>query len=129
MNLLGREQGSVKKKDLKSISHLRKKILSKNLRKSLWKFYIEKNIEIIQNGGWHFNNFYNLETISQKLKVFPHKEFSKDKYSNVKEIQSRINNLEDLFGRGHKYEKVPIDASFPKYIINNQSLFKDYILE
>jgi len=118
-----------KKKDLKSISHLRKKILSKNLRKSLWKFYIEKNIEIIQNGGWHFNNFYNLETISQKLKVFPHKEFSKDKYSNVKEIQSRINNLEDLYGRGHKYEKVPIDASFPKYIINNQNLFKDYILE
>ena len=36
-----------KKKNLKSIFHLRKKILSKNLKKSFWKFYIEKDIQLI----------------------------------------------------------------------------------
>ena len=117
-----------KKKDLKSIFHLRKKIASRNLKKAFWKFYIEKNIEILLDGGWHFNNLYNLETISQKLKVFPHKEYSMAYFSDVKKIKKRINNLEDLFDRGHKYQKVLLDKSFPKYILENKELFKDFIL-
>tara|TARA_Y100000816_G_C26030122_1_gene539235 strand:+ start:266 stop:1069 length:804 start_codon:yes stop_codon:yes gene_type:complete len=117
-----------KKKNLKSIFHLRKKILSKNLKKSFWKFYIEKNIQLISKGGWHFNNLYDLETISQKLKVFPHKEFSSKNYSDKEIVKKKINNLEDLFDRGHKYEKVVLDESYPSYILNNQNLFKDFIL-
>ena len=117
-----------KKKDLRSFFHLRKKILSKNLRKPFWKFYIEKDIEIISQGGWHFNNLYNLETISQKLKVFPHKEFSSDYYSDIKNIKRKIDNLEDLFERGHKYEKVLLDSSYPQYILENLNLFEDYII-
>ncbi len=116
-----------KKKYFKSIFHLRKKILSKNLNKPFWKFYIEKDIDLIDNGGWHFNNLYNLNTISQKLKVFPHKEFSGSKYSDIENIKKKIKNLEDLFGRGHKYEKVKLDKNYPKYILDNLDLFKDYI--
>tara|TARA_Y100001970_G_scaffold22863_1_gene26532 strand:+ start:931 stop:1743 length:813 start_codon:yes stop_codon:yes gene_type:complete len=117
-----------KKKNLQSIFHLRKKILSKNLKKSFWKFYIEKDIQLISEGGWHFNNLYDPKTISQKLKVFPHKEFSANLYTDIKNINKKINNLEDLFNRGHKYEKVSIDSSYPKYILDNLSLFNDYIL-
>ncbi len=115
-------------KNLKSIFHLRKKILSKNLKKPFWKFYIEKDIQLISDGGWHFNNLYNLDTISQKLRVFPHKEFSSKDYSDREIIKKKINNLEDLFGRGHKYEKVNLDNSYPSYILNNLDLFKDYII-
>ena len=39
------------KKNLKSFDYLRQKILKKNLKKSFLKFYIEKNIQLIQNGG------------------------------------------------------------------------------
>jgi beta-1,4-mannosyl-glycoprotein beta-1,4-N-acetylglucosaminyltransferase len=59
-----------KKKNLKSIFHLRKKILLKNIKKSFWKFYKEKDITIFENGGWHFNNLYDIETLSNKLKTF-----------------------------------------------------------
>ena len=117
-----------KKKNLKSIFHLRKKILSKNLQKSFWKFYIEKDIFIYQDGGWHFNNLYNLETLSNKLKVSPHKEYSLEKYSNPDIINKKINNLEDLYERGHKYEKINLNSSYPEYILNNKILFKDFIL-
>jgi beta-1,4-mannosyl-glycoprotein beta-1,4-N-acetylglucosaminyltransferase len=117
-----------KKKNLKSIFHLRKKIVSKNLKKPFWKFYIEKDIELISDGGWHFNNFYNLETISKKLKAFPHKEFSDDNYSSLENIKKKIDNLEDLFDRGHKYEKVSLDSSYPKYILENLDLFKNFII-
>ena len=70
-----------KKKNLKSFYHLRKKIVKKNLLKPFWKIYLEKNIEILGNGGWHFNNLYSVETISKKLKAAPHQEFNSDKLS------------------------------------------------
>ena len=117
-----------KKKNLKSIFHLRKKILSKNLKKSFWKFYIEKDIQLISEGGWHFNNLYDLKTISQKLKVFPHKEFSSKNYSDIEIVKKKIDNLEDLFNRGHKYEKISLDDTYPSYILDNQNLFRDFIL-
>ena len=117
-----------KKKDLKTINKLRKKILSKNLKKSFWKFYIEKDIEIYEDGGWHFNNLYNLETISEKLKAFPHKEFSSPKFTDHSVIKEKILKNQDLFERGHVYEKVELDDTYPEYIIKNKDKFKDYIL-
>jgi hypothetical protein len=34
----------------------------------------------------------------------------------------------DLFERGHKYEKVYLDDSFPKYLIDNLDKYKEFIL-
>ncbi len=117
-----------KRKDLKSINFLRKKILKKNLKKPFWKFNIEKSIQIIENGGWHFNNFYNPEKISRKLKTFQHVEYSTEEFSSIDNINKKINNLEDLFGRNHKYDKVNIDNKYPDFILKNLNLFKEYIL-
>ena len=116
------------KKFLKSFTFLRKKIVKRNVFKPFWRVDIEKNIEIIENGGWHFNNLYNIETISKKIKIFPHSEFHSDEYTNLEKIKVRIDNLEDLFGRGHVYEKVSLDKNYPQYILENLKLFKDYII-
>ena len=35
----------------------------------------------------------------------------------------------DLFGRGHIYEKVEIDNTFPEYLINNQNKFNKFIIK
>jgi len=117
-----------KKKYLKSFTHLRKKICTENLKKSFWKFHYEKNIEIIDNGGWHFNNLYDPQIISKKLKTFQHTEFAKEFYSSVDVIKNKILNLEDLFGRNHKYERVEIDSGYPKYIRDNINKFKKFII-
>ena len=116
------------KKNLKSFYFLRKKIVKKNLVKPFWKFHLEKNIQIIGNGGWHFNNLYSVENISKKLKAAPHQEFSSDKFSSEKAIKDNISKLQDLYGRNHKYKKVPIDDSYPKFFQENSDKFKDYIL-
>ena len=116
-----------KKKDLKSFTHLRKKIIAKNLDKSFLKFFIEKDVQLIQNGGWHFNNLYSPEIISKKLKTFQHTEFNKEKYSNTEVIKKKFLNLQDLFGRNHKYIKIKIDNSYPEFIRSNLNLFKDFI--
>ncbi len=116
------------KKDLKSFSFLRKKVLVKNLKKNFFrKLFLEKNIDLIQNGGWHFNNLNKPAVISKKLKSFAHSEFSRKKFSSIKIIKKKIKMHIDLFNRGHIYKLVKIDNTYPKFITNNLKLFKNYI--
>ena len=79
-----------KKKNLKSIDYLRQKILTKNLKYPFWRIDKEKNIQIIHNGGWHFNNILSPKQISLKLKSFAHTEFSNKKFSSLKVIKYKI---------------------------------------
>ena len=117
-----------KKKNLKSIVYLRQKILVKNLDYSFLRFDKEKNIQIFKDGGWHFNYLLKPEAISNKLKTFAHTEFNVEKYTNIEKINYNIDNLNDLFQRGHKFQKVEIDENFPKYILENKEKFKDWII-
>ena len=115
---------------MKSITYLRKKIRLENLKKAFWKFQYEKNIEIIHDGGWHFNNLYHPETIKRKLLNIQN--VDKDLinvYTNTNIIEKKIRDLEDLFKRNHKYEKINIDDKFPDYIRNNKEIFKNFILD
>ena len=117
-----------KRKDLQSFTHLRKKIVKKNLEKSFWKFYLEKNIEILDEGGWHFNNLYTVEKISQKIKASPHQEFNDHKFYDEKTINNKITQLKDLYGRNHQYKKVVIDDTYPNFFLENLNKLDDYIL-
>ena len=117
-----------KKKNLNSIDFMRQKVKAKNLKYKFYRFDKEKNIEIFQNAGWHFNNLMSPEDISLKLKTFAHSEFSDEKFSSVKIIKDKINRKVDLFNRGHTYKIVELNKNFPKYILNNIDNFKDYIV-
>ena len=116
------------KKNLKSIDFMRQKVKSKNLRYKFYRFDKEKNIEIFRNAGWHFNNVMSPESISLKLKSFAHSEFSESKFSDINIIKNKIENKIDLFERGHKYEKIILDNTFPKYLIDNYEKYKSFIL-
>ena len=117
-----------KKKNLRSIDFMRQKVLKKNLKYNFLRIDKEKNIQVFPNAGWHFTDVMTVDQISQKLKTFAHVEFSKEKFSSTKLIKDKIDNLEDLFGRGHKYEVVELNNQFPKYILENKIKFKDYII-
>ncbi len=118
-----------KKKNLKSIDFMRQKVVSKNLSYSFFRIDKEKNIQIFNNGGWHFNNILNPEQISLKLRTFAHSEFASKKFSSPEIIKKKIEQKKDLFERGHTYEKVEIDKTFPEYLINNQDKYSNWILE
>ena len=117
-----------KMKNLKSIDYMRQKILSKNMLTPFWKIFKNKSIELIENGGWHFNSLLTPEEISIKLKTFAHKEFASSEFSDVNIIKENILSLKDLFKRNHNYNKVELDNSFPDYIIKNKSYLKNWIL-
>ena len=116
-----------KKKNLKSIDYLRQKIKSKNLKYSFLRLDKEKNIELFENGGWHFNNVLTPKKISLKLKTFAHSEFSGEEFSNVETIQNKIDKKIDLFNRGHNYKVIEFDEKFPKYLLKNINQYKDWI--
>ena len=117
-----------KKKDLKSIDFMREKIKRKNLRYKFYRIDKEKNIEIFENGGWHFNNLMSPESISKKLKTFAHSEYSGDEFSSIDIIKNKIEQKIDLFNRGEKYNYVKLDNTFPEYLLKNIKKYENFIL-
>jgi beta-1,4-mannosyl-glycoprotein beta-1,4-N-acetylglucosaminyltransferase len=117
-----------KKKNLKSIDFMRQKVKSKNLNYNFLRFDKEKNIQIFDNAGWHFNNILEPKEISIKLKTFAHSEFSDDKFASINIIENNIKDKMDLFKRGHIYKKVEIDDTFPNYLKDNLIKFDKFIL-
>ena len=107
---------------------MREKVRGKNLKYKFYRIDKEKNIEIFENGGWHFNNLMQPEDISKKLKTYAHIEFSGNKFSSIEVISEKIEKKIDLFNRGEKYKKIKIDDTFPEYLINNLDKYKKYIV-
>ena len=108
---------------------MRQKIRSKNLNYSFFRFDKEKSVQIFNDAGWHFNNILTSEEISLKLKTFAHSEFADEKYSSPTIIKKNIEKKIDLFGRGHVYQKVEIDHTFPEYLKKNEDKFKKFIID
>ena len=86
------------------------------------------NIQIFENAGWHFNNILSAEEISLKLRTYAHSEFAGEKFSSADIIKEKIKNRTDLFNRGHQYQKIEIDKTYPNYLIKNQEKFKNFII-
>ena len=87
-----------------------------------------KNLQIIENGGWHFSYLQKAENISKKIKSFSHGEFNKDHIINEENIKTKIEKGEDIFEREHKIKKIEMDSSFPEYILKNKDKLKDWIV-
>jgi beta-1,4-mannosyl-glycoprotein beta-1,4-N-acetylglucosaminyltransferase len=113
------------KKNLKSPQQLRNLKFKKY---PFWRIDKPRNLQIIENGGWHFAYLQNPENISKKIKSFAHAEFNKADFSNLKNIEEKIKKGQDIFDREISYKKVPIDESFPQYILDNKEKFKDWII-
>ena len=115
----------IKKKYIKSPQWLRN---IKTAKPSFWKFYKPRQPQLIYDGGWHFSFLKNPKGISKKIQSYSHSEYNKSIYTDEKKIAERINNRIDIFDRNFKYEKVDIDDTFPKYILENINKYKDWII-
>ena len=112
------------KKNLKSPQWLRNLKFKKY---PFWRIDKPKNIQIIQNGGWHFAYLQSVENISKKIKSFAHGEVNKRHLADETKIKNRIEKGEDVFERGFKIKKIKIDETFPDYIRQNQDILKNWI--
>ena len=114
--------------------HRLQKILAKNSKYPFWRIDKERNVELIKDGGWHFNYLLTPEQISKKLKSLAATEWdfgenlTKDEFFSIKNIEDKIMNQRDLFNRKHNYKKVKIDYTFPRYILQNLDKLKEWII-
>lgn len=81
-------------------------------------------VPLIQDGGWEFTSVGSAEHIANKLKNYSHAELDIPEYTDVSNLQRRINNLDDMFDRNIQHERVEIDDSFPEEIKNNREYYK-----
>ena len=89
----------------------------------------KKKFNIIEDGGWHFTYIKTLSDIKKKIKSFAHTEFNKDKYLDDVYLKQKINNCEDLFERGFKYNKIDVNQkNLPSYLVDNINKYSSWLL-
>lgn len=129
INLLNITEGNwagtkiCKKKYLKSPQWLRN---IKAKKKPFWKIF-NKEIQLINDGGWHFSFLKDPSSIRNKIVSYSHQEYNKEEFTDINLIKQKITLGEDLFNRNIKYEKVEVDQSFPNYITENKEKFKKWM--
>ena len=101
----------------------------KNKYSPFWKFWKEKSIDLLQDGGWHFTYLMDYKKIAEKIQSSEHSEFNKKEFTDVSKIKERVENLIDPFDRNYKLKKININETFPPDIVKNKHLYKDWILD
>ena len=113
-----------KKRYLKSPQWLRE---VKATKRPFYKFYKPQFDIFIDNGGWHFSSMKSAENIYKKLNSFAEQQYNNEKFKNISVIEKKLKDRVDLFDRGYKYNTVDIDNSYPKFIVQNKNMLKEFI--
>ncbi len=79
---------------------------------------------IIQDGGWHFSFQGGKESVKKKIESYCHIDLNTDEIKNS--IADNMEKGVDPFFRG-KLTKVPVDNTFPKYLLDNLDKYQHLI--
>ena len=74
---------------------------------------------LIENAGHHFSYLGDEKFIANKLRSFSHQEYNTPEYTNEGYIKKCIESGKSIWGEG-QFKFVPLDETFPKYILENQ---------
>ena len=98
----------------------------------------QRNLQVVDNGGWHFTNLMTAEDIYKKLSNFGHHNEFDVSGVTIRDIQkcidTRIVNYDhqadktekEKYGACYKLEVVK-DNLLPKYLIENKEKYKNWI--
>ena len=95
------------------------------------------DLEIIENGGWHFTNIKSPENIDYKMKNFLHHLEYEESGINLNDIKKSISEKKIIYdyfadkraskiNNGGKLEKLNF-TELPEYIIINKDKYKEWI--
>ena len=79
----------------------------------------------IEHGGWHWSFFGDADNFRLKIQSYEHTENNTESVRESAEDQ--IKNGLDPFGRSFPITIVPLDDSYPEYVLNNQEKYSEYI--
>ena len=129
-----------KKKVLKSLSWLKNIKLKKYPFWRIDTYFSETrqiNLNIIEDGGWHFTNIMSPENMYEKFLNFGHHDEFKLSGLTINNIRDKINNREMFYDHfadksstnkwksNHKLKTVDLN-NLPKYLSDNKEKYKDW---
>lgn len=83
----------------------------------------------IYDAGWHFTSMGGPKNVLKKIQSFAHNEYRDSGVAYTERgISDAIKEGTDVFGRiGYVVEKVELNDTFPKYLLENKDKFKNLI--
>ena len=84
-----------------------------------------QNAHRIEDAGWHFSFFGNAEDFKLKLASYEHTENNTDQVTST--ASEKIEQGLDPLGRTNKLVTVPLDDSYPEYVLENQDKYAEFI--
>ena len=79
-----------------------------------WRIDKERNIQIIENGGWHFSYLLTPQEIEKKFKSLAETSWDNEKFSNLDIIKQK--NIENIKNLGVDYIEVTLNPVIRKKI-------------
>ena len=81
----------------------------------------------VEDGSWHWSFFGDADTVRAKMDAYEHQENNLPQFRDS--MEERIEKGIDPFGRDYLYtpQVVPIDDTFPEYIIQNKDKLAKFI--
>lgn len=90
----------------------------------------EPQVQVAQDAGWHFTSIGDVERIIRKLESYEHSEANTEENKNRKRMQERIASGKSIFSDNKsRFRPVPLDDSFPQYLVQNQQKFRHLLCE
>lgn len=86
---------------------------------------MHKEAHTIESAGWHWSFFGDADSFRLKLASYEHTENNIE--SNTSDAENKIENGIDPFGRPIQIITIPIDETYPDYILNNQEKYSKFI--
>ncbi len=83
--------------------------------------------KIVEDGGWHFSFMGGADRVREKLLAYAHQEFNQPEFTDAKVIETAINRGETLPGQNWKLQFVPLDDTFPRYLLAQREKFSAWI--
>jgi hypothetical protein len=87
----------------------------------------ESGCRTVKNGGWHFSYMGGAERIREKIMAYSHQERNRPEFTDVNAINERINRGAAIWDVHWRFEFMPLDDSFPKYLLDHRDAFADWI--
>ena len=81
----------------------------------------------IRNGGWHFSWMGGAQRIQQKLAAYAHQERNLPQNAETRHIEQAMREGRLFFDRDKRLEFIPLDDSFPRYLLEHPENFFSWI--
>ena len=104
-------------------------------KRPFWRLDKFRLNNILEEGGWHFCNLkspkqllYKYKNLCETNDPYIFKEKIDEKYLNEENIEKKITEGLDIIGRKDSFKKIELSYKFPKFILENKKMLKDWII-